>query len=103
PLHDGDAEQRGAEGADLAVGEVDDSARAVHEHEADGEDAVHHAGDGAEHDHRPTEVQSEDRHRAGPPAKVFAAPSRKTDRSRSGRAASSSARPSKRISPFSMK
>ena len=42
--------RRRAEGADLAVGEVDDPVRAVDEHEADGEQAVGHADDRAEGD-----------------------------------------------------
>ena len=100
PAHHGDTHQRGTERADLTMGEVDDARRPVDEDKADGEDAVHHPGDRSQRDHRPTEVKTQDAHRRDT---RLAAPSRKTDRTRSGRAASSAARPSNRISPFSMK
>jgi hypothetical protein len=60
PTDHGHAAQRGAERTDLPVGEVDDAVRAVHEHQPDGEDAVGHAGDGAEREDRGADVEPED-------------------------------------------
>jgi hypothetical protein len=57
PTGDGQAEDGGREGADLAVGEVDDAVRAVDQHEADGEDAVGHTRDGAQQEDRERELQ----------------------------------------------
>ena len=52
PLDDLDAEERRREGADLAVGEVDDAVRAVDQHQAHREEPVRHPDREAEEQHR---------------------------------------------------
>ena len=60
PLDDGHAENGGAEGADLAVREVDELVRPEDEHEPDGQQAVGDAGDGAEQEYWARELEAGD-------------------------------------------
>jgi hypothetical protein len=100
PLADCGAQHGGTEGADLAVGEVDDAVRPVHEHEAHGQQPVDHSRHEAEREDAGGQLEAQDldgEHHALTRLEPAPASARKTERSRSGRSSSSWA------APFSMK
>ena len=99
PVEDHAGQQGGGEPAHLGRREVDDAIRPEHEDQRDRHHPVGDAGDGAGEGDLPGDVDGEEE----AVHQQWHQEPRNTARARSSRAASSSAGPSKRIWPFSMK